>query len=280
MWTGSSRPGLLFVLSACRMVSSVLPAAGNQPQAAAAGMTRLWRPGGETVLDAVHAVQQKPQQGQQQNSNDDHDTRPSRLTAPPRVPTASTASQRDTRRPGKRGGGESKTGDRSNVPRPDDTARHRQGRTLRPPQVSWPFPVRLRTTARPPRAHAHANATSPRPSADGSTGQAASAPGPVTAAVITSATTRSLTLLFWETSTKISHASSAGPPKVGISAPGQIDHRRLSIACLSCSFSCSSRSIRADMSGTAGSPPVRRRPARRSSARYRDARRYDAGEVA
>lgn len=139
-------------------------------------MTRLWRPGGETVLDAVHAVQQKPQQGQQQNSNDDHDTRPSRLTAPPRVPTTSTASQRDTRRPGKRGGRESKTGDRPNVPRPDDTARHRQGRTLRPPQVSWPFPVRLRTTTRPPRAHAHANATSPRPSADGSTGQAASAP--------------------------------------------------------------------------------------------------------
>ncbi len=176
MWTGSSRPGLLFVLSACRMVSSVLPAAGNQPQAAAAGMTRLWRPGGETVLDAVHAVQQKPQQGQQQNSNNDHDTRPSRLTAPPRVPTTSTASQRDTRGPGNRGGRESKTGDRPNVPRPGDTARHRQGRTLRPPQVSWPFPVRLRTTARPPRAHAHANATSPRPSADGSTGQAASAP--------------------------------------------------------------------------------------------------------
>ncbi|MER5927724.1 hypothetical protein [Streptomyces mirabilis] len=93
MWTGSNRPGLLFVLSPCRMVSGVLPAAGNQPQAAAAGMTRLWRPGGETVLDAVHAIQQKPQQGQQQNSNGDHDTRPSRLTAPPRVPTTSTASQ-------------------------------------------------------------------------------------------------------------------------------------------------------------------------------------------
>jgi hypothetical protein len=41
MWTGSSRPGLLFVLSACRMVSGVLPTAGNQPQATAAGMTRL-----------------------------------------------------------------------------------------------------------------------------------------------------------------------------------------------------------------------------------------------
>jgi hypothetical protein len=41
MWTGSSRPGLLCVLSACRMVSGVLVAAGNQPQAAAAGMTRL-----------------------------------------------------------------------------------------------------------------------------------------------------------------------------------------------------------------------------------------------
>lgn len=158
------------------MVSGVLPAAGNQPYAAAAGMTRLWRPGGETVLDAVHAVQQKPQHGQQQNSNDDHDTRPSRLTAPPRVPTTSTASQRDTRRPGIRDVRESKIGDRPNVPRPDDTGRRRQGRTLRPPQVSWPFPVRLRTTARLPRAHAHAIATSPRLSAHGSAGQAASAP--------------------------------------------------------------------------------------------------------
>ncbi len=95
MRSGSSRPGLLFVLSACRMVSGVLVAAGNQPQTAAAGMTRGSEGlAVESVLNAVHAVQQKPQQGQQQKSNDDHDTRPSRLTAPPRVPTTNTVSRR------------------------------------------------------------------------------------------------------------------------------------------------------------------------------------------
>lgn len=139
-------------------------------------MTRLWRPGGETVLDAVHAVQQKPEQGQQQNSNDDHGIGPSRPTAPPRIPTTSTSSQRDTCRPGNRGSRSPRSETVRNVPRPDDTGRRRQGRTLRPPQVSWPFPVRLRTTTRPPRAHAHAIGTSPRPSADGSAGQAASIP--------------------------------------------------------------------------------------------------------
>jgi hypothetical protein len=71
----------------------------------------------------------------------------------------STASQRDTCRPGNRGGrvavrgaGSPRSEPRPNMPRPDDTGRRRQGRTLRPPQASWPFPVRLRTTTRPPRA--------------------------------------------------------------------------------------------------------------------------------